>query len=207
MGRSEKLCNKPSTISSFIHRTSRGQAFHLSSFPAAVSVLILLNSCGPSTQFQRVYPGTSLPRPEGATVETVTDPPGKPYQLLGIVSAGAQAEGLTGSSLETVRNSMRERAREEGADAIVLPATITQSQTTQYHNRENGSTWNETRTVNVGYAYAIRWEQPGDTISIPGKTTVASIVERWTKQYQASGRLPPGMEGYEQLGKSGGDKY
>ncbi|MFI5201403.1 MAG: hypothetical protein ACHQNE_03355 [Candidatus Kapaibacterium sp.] len=151
----------------------------------AIAALLCLSSCGfryipgPKSAFERL---TTTPTPKTDTVVAVAqNPPGRNYQLLGVVmAAGVDAKH---SAIEDV---LLKRARFEGADAInIFEDSSSVANVDMQHsinaNRADGS-YHASYNVTKLSAYAVRWAQPSDSNVMMGNVSFKD----------ARAKLPPG---------------
>jgi hypothetical protein len=134
-------------------------------------LLLSASSCAPSTNFFRIYPKKYKPKPETSEVAVIKDPPGKPYQLLGIVTAHGMQTEFIGNTATSTGDALFDQARQVGADALVKGKIESQS---SYSVGRAGVT---TSQQHVAVAYAIRWADPRDPTFIPGTVPVQSIID------------------------------
>jgi hypothetical protein len=132
-----------------------------------IVVTFTLFGCAPHVNF---YPVRQFPRPpKSATahIEILPDPPGKPYQFLGLVTAFGIEDELIGNTESSTSEALLGKAREIGADALI-------------HGKvQSGLAYlaGSYSTTHRATAYAISWASPTDSTFIPGDTSVKSIVE------------------------------
>lgn len=134
-------------------------------------LLIGFSSCAPSTKFFPIRPFPRQAKPENAVIQSVPDPPGKPYQLMGVILANGQQTEFIGNTQSSVAEAVYVKARSIGADAILKGKIASSS---SYNATSSGIYENQHHRA---MAYAISWALPSDSTYIPGDTTVQSIMD------------------------------
>jgi hypothetical protein len=154
----------------------------------AFLTLFTIVGCAPSTKFYAIRPFPRQPKSENAQIEIIGDPPGKPYQFLGVVtSSGLQTEFI-GNTQSSTAEALVGKAREVGADALVHSKVQSAS---SYSVGSYGVTESQ---QHFAMAYAIAWASPTDSTFIPGNITCQSIIEKGEDDLaKKSGKVSMGM--------------
>jgi hypothetical protein len=126
--------------------------------PTSVTALFaLLAGCGPRLSYVQTGPAYP-PKPYGAPIEVVlTQQPRCPYTEIGLIRSES-------AYLERAMEALREKAREVGADAVIVTGTAagTTGHTTTTVNRSANTvqTMTSSSRTDILEAVAVSWRCP-----------------------------------------------